>query len=201
VAVSELLPVYPRLDLELVGAEGCELHTADGRTLLDLYGGHAVCPLGHAHPELLRTLRESYERLDFYSNSLRMPVQQQAASAVLGASGHLSHVHFVNSGTEANEAALHLARRLSGRSTVVSFDCSFHGRTLASLAATGMAQYRARLSVPQDPALNRYLSFGDPTDLERQIDGSVAAVVCESVPSLAGLLRNDNVNAVLLVPV
>jgi len=180
-----LLPVYPRLALDLLRASGCWLHTRDGREILDLYGGHAVTPLGHCHPELHRTLVEGHSTLDFYSNSLEMAVQQSAARALLGQSAHLTRVHFVNSGAEANEAALHLARRQTGRSKVLSFDCAFHGRTLACLAATGLAGYRDRLSLPVDQH-NDFLRFGELEDLA-QIDQQTAAVICESVPSLAGV--------------
>lgn len=182
-----LLDVYPRLPIHLQRAEGRRLYASDGRELLDLYGGHAVTPLGHGHPELTRTLCEGHQELDFFSNSLHMGVQRHAAEVLLEGSAHLRHVHFVNSGTEANEAAIHLARRLSGRKKIVSFDCSFHGRTQASLAATGLAAYRRRLTVPEDEALNTFISFGDKRGLEK-IDESVAAVLCESVPSLAGVL-------------
>lgn len=184
---SSLLDVYPRLPIHLQRARGQILFADDGRELLDLYGGHAVTPLGHGHPELTRALCEGHRELDFFSNSVHMGEQRRAAESLLAESAHLRHVHFVNSGTEANEAAIHLARRLSGRKTIVSFDCSFHGRTQASLAATGLATYRRRLSVPEDEALNRFIPFGDRRALS-SIDESVAAVLCESVPSLAGVL-------------
>jgi acetylornithine/N-succinyldiaminopimelate aminotransferase len=182
--VSALLDVYPRLDFELVRAEGCVLHGADGRRLLDLYGGHAVTPLGHNHPALRQALARQFAELDFYSNSVVMPVQEAAARAVLGDSEHLGAVQFVNSGTEANEAALHLARRWTGRETVVSFDNSFHGRSLASLAATGLPGYQERLSLPLE-GFHRTLPFGG--EGLSVIDESVAAVICESVPSIAGV--------------
>lgn len=181
-----LLPVYPRLDLELVAASGTRLTLADGRELLDLYGGHAVTPLGHGHPALAEALASGYRELDFYSNSLNMAVQQRAARALLGESAHLTRVHFVNSGTEANEAALHLARRLTGRQKVLTFDCSFHGRTLASLQVTALAGYQARLSLPARGEQAGTLRFGDVEALA-QIDEQVACVLCESVPSLAGV--------------
>ena len=182
-----LLPVYPRLSLDLVRAEACWLYTRDDRKILDLYGAHAVSPLGHAHPRLKAVLNEAFSAVDFYSNSLHMAVQQQAAKRLLNASAHLAHVHFTNSGTEANEAAIHVARRLTGRRKVISFDCSFHGRTLASLSATGLASYRKRLSLPPNEADNAFIRYGNLSDLA-SIDDSVAAVICESVPSLAGVL-------------
>lgn len=188
--MSALLPVYPRLPLSLTSARGCWLKTAEGRSLLDLYGGHAVSPLGHGHPELHGALLAAHDTLDFYSNSLHMPIQERAARAVLADSEHLSWVHFVNSGTEANEAALHLARRRSSRPTVVSFSCSFHGRTLGSLAVTGLPGYRQRLSLDAPAPWHRTITFGSEQDLEL-IDEQVAAVLCESIPSIAGVLMPE----------
>lgn len=184
--MTALLEVYPRLPLTLVGARGTELFTEDGRRILDLYGGHAVCPLGHAHPELTDALTRAHRTLDFFSNSVLLPMQERAAKAVLGESEHLTRVHFLSSGTEANEAAIHLARKATGRTTIVTFTNSFHGRTLGSLSVTGLPGYHKLLKVPEDPRWNRNIGFGSFEDLER-VDETVAAVLCESVPSLGGI--------------
>lgn len=185
--MSALLPVYPRIPLEVVSGRGAWLGTSCGRRLLDLYGGHAVSSLGHGHPELQAALLGAHSSLDFYSNSVVLPVQEDAARAVLGESEHLSWVHFVNSGTEANEAALHVARRRTGRASVVSFACSFHGRTLGSLSVTGLDSYQRRLSVELPQPWHRTIRFGSDDDLQL-IDEQVAAVLCESIPSIAGVL-------------
>lgn len=185
--MTALLPVYPRLPVTVVGARGAWLFTQDGRSLLDCYGGHAVTPLGHGHPELTEALATAHRTLDFYSNSVVLPMQESAARAVLAGSQHLAHVHFVNSGTEANEAALHVARRKTGRETVVSFDCGFHGRTLASLSATGLPGYQARVSLGTPEHWRRTLPFGDLESLDAVIDDTVAAVLVESLPSLGGI--------------
>lgn len=190
---SALMPVYPRLPIELVRAEGSYLFLADGRRIVDLYGGHAVSPLGHGHPELAEALLSAFRTVDFYSNSLHMSVQERAARAVLGdvaggeASAHLTRVHFVNSGAEANESALHVARRLTGRRKVLSFDIGFHGRTLGSLAATHLDHYAELLPLPMGD-FYAPIRFGSFEDLAK-IDDTVAAVLCESIPSLGGLLN------------
>jgi acetylornithine/N-succinyldiaminopimelate aminotransferase len=188
--MSALLPVYPRLSLELARAEGCWLYTPEGRAILDLYGGHAVCPLGHAHPELTEALTRAHRTLDFYSNSLHLPMQEAAAQAVLGGSAHLSHVHFLSSGTEANEAAIHLARRLTGRETIVTLAESFHGRTLGSLSVTGLPAYRKRVPLKVPEHWSRLIKLDDPAAFEA-IDDSVAGVLIESIPSLAGIRVPD----------
>lgn len=185
--MSSLFPVYGRLPLQVVRAEARTLFTSDGREILDLYGAHAVCPLGHAHPELTRALSEAHRTLDFYSNSLHMPVQDDAAAAVLGDSAHLSHVHFVNSGTEANEAAIHLARRYTGRQRVVTLDVGFHGRTLGSLSVTGLGGYRSRVAVDVPDTWRGTLRFDDLDHVREGIPDDTAAVLVESVPSLGGV--------------
>lgn len=188
--MTALLPVYPRLPLELVRAEGDRLFCANGRMLYDLYGGHAVCPLGHGHPELTATLTEAHRTLDFFSNSVLMDVQERAARAVLGGSEHLAHVHFVNSGTEANESALHVARRMTGRETIVALDDGFHGRTMGSLAVTGLGGYRKRLGAKAPESWARFIRLNDPAAVDA-IDETVAGVLLESVPSLGGVHMPD----------
>ncbi|MCB9664333.1 MAG: aspartate aminotransferase family protein [Alphaproteobacteria bacterium] len=183
--MSALFPVYPRLPITLVRAEGTRLHTADGRVITDLYGAHAVCPLGHGHPAVVEALSTAVRTLDFYSNSLVMPVQEEAAQAVLGGSAHLAYVHFVNSGTEANEAALHLARKRTGRATVVTTAGSFHGRTLGSLSVTGLPGYRGKIPVQVPADWHRSLPLG--ADDLSVIDETVACVLIESVESLGGI--------------
>jgi len=188
--MSALLPVYPRLPLRLVRASGTTLYIEDGREILDLYGGHAVTPLGHGHPELQRTIAEAFATLDFYSNSLHMPVQEQAAEAVLHGSAHLAYAHFVNSGTEANEAALHTARRMTGREKVLTLSTGFHGRSLASLSATGLPGYRRRISVDMPSHWRGAIEANDPAALDA-IDEDTAAVLLESIVSLGGVQLLD----------
>lgn len=183
--MTALFPVYPRLDLDLVGARGTSLFTADGREIHDLYGAHAVCPLGHAHPALHAALVSQHATLDFYSNSLRMAVQEDAARAVLGDSAHLAAVHFLNSGTEANESAIHLARMLTGRSRIITLSEGFHGRTLGSLSVTGLPSYRRKVPLDIPEAWGGTLPLG--ADDLSSIDDTVAGVLIESVPSLGGV--------------
>jgi acetylornithine/succinyldiaminopimelate/putrescine aminotransferase len=188
--MTSLFPVYPRLPITLVRATGSDLFTDTGRRILDLYGGHAVCPLGHGHPELTAALAGAHARLDFFSNSLLMPEQEAAADAVLGGSAHLKHVHFVNSGTEANEAAIHTARRFTGRETIVSLDVGFVGRTFGSLSSTGLAGYRKKLGAQPPAHWHRPIRLNDPAAIEA-IDETVAGVLIESVVSLGGVYVPD----------
>ena len=181
------LPTYTRWPLELVRGEGSTVWDASGRSYLDLYGGHAVAATGHCHPEVVRAIREQAGKLLFYSNVVALPVRARAAQAIAAqAPAPLSKVFFVNSGTEANENAMRLARRATGRSDVLSFDGGFHGRTADAISAAGLAKYRdlARPNVPG----HRFAPFNDLAAAEATLDEDVAAVLVEPIQSLAGVL-------------
>ena len=110
------LPTYSQLPVTLVRGEGCSVFDASGREFLDLYGGHAVASTGHCHPAVVAAIREQAGKLLFYSNVVGSDVRTRAASAIVTeAPPPLTHVFFVNSGTEANENAMRLARRHTGR--------------------------------------------------------------------------------------
>jgi acetylornithine/N-succinyldiaminopimelate aminotransferase len=132
-----LLPVYAQAAIEPVGGGGVVLRTSDGRELLDFYGGHAVAALGYAHPRLLAALSRQAAALFFQSNVVPLTVRARAARRLVefGPAG-LSHAFLVNSGTEANENALRLAIRHTGRDHVVALQGGFHGRTAAAAAVT-----------------------------------------------------------------
>jgi acetylornithine/succinyldiaminopimelate/putrescine aminotransferase len=160
---------------------------AGGRSYLDLYGGHAVASTGHSHPRVVRAIAAQAEELLFYSNVVELPVRARAAEAIIRhAPPPLASVFFVNSGTEANENAMRLARRFTGRSDIVSFDGAFHGRTSDAISAAGLAKYR-ELGRPNVPG-HRLAPFGDLARLEEVLDGDVAAVLLEPIQSLAGVV-------------
>jgi acetylornithine/N-succinyldiaminopimelate aminotransferase len=132
-----LLPVYAQAAIEPVAGSGVVLRTRDGRELLDFYGGHAVAALGYAHPRLLAALSRQAAELFFQSNIVPLAVRARAARRLVdfGPAG-LSHAFLVNSGAEANENALRLALRRTGRGHVVALTGAFHGRTAAAAAVT-----------------------------------------------------------------
>ena len=128
---SAELPTYTRWPVTIVRGEGSTVWDDSGRSYLDLYGGHAVAATGHCHPEVVRAIREQAGDLLFYSNVVALPVRARAAEVIAAqAPAPLSKVFFVNSGTEANENAMRLARRATGRTGILSFDGGFHGRTV-----------------------------------------------------------------------
>lgn len=184
---SAELPTYTRWPLTLVRAEGSTVWDESGKSYLDLYGGHAVAATGHCHPEVVRAIREQAGELIFYSNVVAVPVRTRAAETIAAqAPSPLSRVFFVNSGTEANENAMRLARRFTGRSDILSFDGGFHGRTADAISAAGLARYR-ELGKPNVPG-HRLVPFADLAAVEAELDERVAAVLVEPIQSMAGVI-------------
>src|ERR1700678_2945833 len=136
-AASHLAQVFAQYPIEVAHGEGVWLHTRDGRKILDFYGGHAVAGLGYGHPRWRAALERQARQMAFQTNALPMVIRERAAAkltkfAALG----LDTVFWLNSGAEANENALKLAFKLTGRGKAVAFEQSFHGRTAAAGAVT-----------------------------------------------------------------
>jgi acetylornithine/N-succinyldiaminopimelate aminotransferase len=184
---SAELPTYTRWPVALVRGEGSTVWDTSGKSYLDLYGGHAVAATGHCHPEVVRAIREQAGELLFYSNVVAIPVRARAAEAIAAqAPPPLSKVFFVNSGTEANENAMRLARRFTGRPDILSFDGGFHGRTADAISASGLVKYR-ELGRPNVPG-HRFAPFGDLAAAEAALDENVAAILLEPIQSMAGVI-------------
>jgi acetylornithine/N-succinyldiaminopimelate aminotransferase len=185
--LSAELPTYTRWPLTIVRGSGSTVWDESGKSYLDLYAGHAVAATGHCHPEVVRAIGEQAKELLFYSNVVALPVRARAAAAIAAqAPAPLAKVFFVNSGTEANENAMRLARRATGRADVVSFEGGFHGRTADAISAAGLAKYR-ELGWPNVPG-HRVVPFGDLAAADRALDPNVAAVIVEPIQSLAGVV-------------
>jgi acetylornithine aminotransferase/acetylornithine/N-succinyldiaminopimelate aminotransferase len=178
------LPTYKKLPLVLEKGEGVYVFDAEGRRYLDLYGGHAVATTGHSHTRIAEAIARQARQLIFYSNVVYSPARAEAASRLLATAGEPYHqVFFVNSGAEANEAALRIARRASGRRKVVALEGSFHGRTLGAASVTGLGKYR-----PAGPNPDvEFIPAGDSSAAERAIDNETAAVILEPIQSMAGV--------------
>jgi len=184
---SSELPTYTRWPLTLVRGEGSTVWDDRGKSYLDLYGGHAVASTGHCHPEVVAAIREQAGELLFYSNVVAIPIRTRAADAIAAkAPAPLSKVFFVNSGTEAIENAMRLARRATGRADVVTFEGAFHGRTADAISAAGLEKYR-QLGRPNVPG-HRILPFDDLGEVEKAVDENVAAVLLEPIQSMAGVI-------------
>jgi len=185
---DHLAPVYAQWALDVVGASGVHLHTRDGRQVLDLYGGHAVAALGYSHSRLLAALATQAKALIFQSNAVPLEIRARAALRLTRFAGlGLNTAFFVNTGAEANENALKLALRITGRRKVVAVEGSFHGRTAAAGAVTwGAAQ--KWYGFPQAPFEVEFVPRGDPQAVERIVGTDTAAVIVEPVQGVGGAL-------------
>lgn len=200
---------YKKFPFAVARGQGVWVYTTDGERYLDLYGGHAVVATGHSHPRVVAAITEQARSLIFYSNLVYSGVRAGAARKLVEvAPDLLTRVFFVNSGTEANENAMKIARMLTGRQKIISFEGGFHGRTPGSLSATGLSKYRENVS----PLLEGYVfaRMGDSRSVEALLDQETAAVILEPIQSMAGVrmgraefyadLRNmcDRVGAMLI---
>lgn len=184
------VPVYGRLELQPERGSACTLIADDGRRFLDLYGGHAVAVSGHCHPRVVAAVREQAERLLFYSNAVPLESRDRLFALLAEmAPPPLDQAFLVNSGAETNDVALQLARRVTDRRRIVTFDGGFHGRTLATLAASGIPNYRELADRSGGQSLldlTVVAPWGRPEVLPAIIDETVAAVIVEPVQGLAG---------------
>jgi len=188
------LAVYPKLPIAIARGEGSHVFDEDGRRYLDLYGAHAVALVGHSHPHVVQAVAAQAARLIYYSNVAYSRVRAEASELLLRLAGFDGwRVFFGNSGSEANETALKLARKTTGRRKVVSFAGGFHGRSLAALSATGIDRYRAGV----DPLVAHHEIAPSPREaVERgTIDAATAAVIFEPIQSLGGMRRCDDTAA------
>lgn len=187
---DHLLQVYSQLPLDIDSAEGVYLH-AGSRRIIDMYGGHAVAALGYAHPDLLAALETQARQMYFQSNAVALAVRAAAGDALAGfAPPQLNRVFFVNSGAEANENALRVACRVTGRSRVVAIEHGFHGRTAAAAAVTwGAAQ--GWYGFPRAPFDVDFIPRNDVAKAHELITSDTAGVILELVQGLAGAVDLD----------
>jgi acetylornithine/succinyldiaminopimelate/putrescine aminotransferase len=186
VMADHLAPVYAQWPLDVVGASGVHLQTRDGRRILDLYGGHAVAALGYSHPRWLAALEKQAKSLLFQSNAVPLDVRSRAAMRLAHFAGlGLDTVFFVSTGAEANENALKLALKITGRRKVVAVEGSFHGRTAAAGAVTWGAM-KKWYGFPQAPFDVEFLPRGDLDAIGRVVGTDTAAVIVEPVQGVAG---------------
>jgi acetylornithine/succinyldiaminopimelate/putrescine aminotransferase len=183
---DHLAPVYAQWPIDVVDASGVHLHTRDGRRILDLYGGHAVAALGYSHPRLLAALEAQARSLIFQSNAVPLEVRARAATRLTRFAGlGLDTAFFVSTGAEANENALKLALKITGRRKVVAVEGSFHGRTAAAGAVTWGAA-KKWYGFPQAPFDVAFVPKGDLAAIAGTVGTDTAAVIVEPVQGVAG---------------
>jgi acetylornithine/N-succinyldiaminopimelate aminotransferase len=184
------LATYKKMPVAAERGEGVWIYTSDGDRYLDLYGGHAVAGTGHCHPHVVNAIREQSEQLLFYSNLVYSSVRARAAEKLVSvAPAPLPKVFFCNSGTEANENAMRMARMATGREQIVTFTGGFHGRTADAISATFLGKYR-ELGKPNVPG-HLQAEFGDIGSVRAIADDTVAAIMLEPIQSMAGVRMAD----------
>ncbi len=180
------MPTYARFPATIIEGEGCRLKDADGKEYLDFLAGIAVCNLGHCHPAVTEAIRDQAGRLIHVSN-LFHTIPQTELAELLVQNSFADQVFFANSGAEANEAAIKLARKYSApeKFEIISLESSFHGRTLATVAATGQPKFHAGFE-PM-PAGFVHAPFGDAAALLKLVTPRTCAILCEPLQGEGGV--------------
>src|SRR6266436_2481682 len=180
------LATYKKMPIVAERGEGVWIYASNGDRYLDLYGGHAVAGTGHCHPHVVKAIREQTEKLLFYSNLVYSEARARAAEKLVSiAPPSLTKAFFCNSGTEANENAMRMARMATGREQIVTFTGGFHGRTADSISATFLGKYR-ELGKPNVPG-HLQAAFGEIESVRALADDSVAGIMLEPIQSMAGV--------------
>lgn len=182
----KLFDVYPLFPLNIVKGKGCHVWDDKGQEYLDLYGGHAVISIGHAHPHYVKRISEQVAQLGFYSNSVINRLQEQLAERLGKACGYEDYQFFlINSGAEANENALKLASFYNGRTRVLSAEKAFHGRTSLAVEVTNNPKIIAPIN---DGGHVTYLPLNDLDAWQKEIKkGDVCAVIIECIQGVGGI--------------
>jgi len=182
----QLFDVYPLFDINIVKGKGCHVWDEQGQEYLDLYGGHAVISIGHAHPHYVEMISNQVATLGFYSNSVINKIQQQVAERLGRISGYEDYSLFlINSGAEANENALKLASFHNGRTRVLSAQKAFHGRTSLAVEVTANPNIIAPINANNHAT---YLPLNDLQAWVAEIEkGDVCAVIVECIQGVGGI--------------
>ncbi len=181
---------YAKMNISVERGSGVWVWTSEGEKYLDLYGGHAVCATGHSHPHVVEAIKDQAEKVLFYSNIVYSEIRAKAAEKLVSvAPDSLSKAFFCNSGTEANENAMRMARMATGREKIITFTGGFHGRTADSISATFLGKYR-EIGKPNVPG-HVSAVFGDIESVRAVADEETAAIMLEPIQSMAGVTEAD----------
>lgn len=184
----KLFDVYPINDIQITHAKGSRVWDENQNEYLDLYGGHAVISIGHTHPHWVQRIESQLKKIAFYSNSIKIPIQEELADKLGQVSGKKNYQLFLcNSGAEANENALKLASFHTGRKKIISFSRAFHGRTSLAVAVTDNPSIVAPVNQTEHAM---FLPFNDTQALEdafKQHGNEIAAVIVEGIQGVGGI--------------
>lgn len=188
----KLFDVYPLNDITIDRAAGSYVWDTHGVQYLDMYGGHAVISIGHTHPHWVKRIEDQLHKIAFYSNSIRIPIQQELADKLGKVSGKEDYQLFlINSGAEANENALKLASFHNGRKKIVAFKKSFHGRTSLAVAATDNPKIVAPVNETENII---FLPFNDEAALQdcfAENGNEISSVIIEGIQGVGGIVEAD----------
>jgi len=181
-----LFDVYPLFDIAIEKGKGCHVWDSEGQEYLDLYGGHAVISVGHAHPHYVEAISSQVAKLGFYSNSVQNPLQKELAKRLGKACGYEDYSLFlINSGAEANENALKLSSFYNGRTRVLSLEKAFHGRTSLAVEATNNPKIIAPINANGHVT---YLPLNDIEAWKKEIEkDDVCACIIECIQGVGGI--------------
>jgi len=190
----KLFDVYPLNDLEITSASGSKVWDSNGIEYLDLYGGHAVISIGHSHPHYIRRITNQLNKVGFYSNSVKIPLQTELAEKLGKVSGKEDYQLFLcNSGAEANENALKLASFYNKRGKIIAFSGAFHGRTSLAVAATDNPKIVAPVNETDNVI---FLPHNDEAALEQAFadhGNVISSVIIEGIQGVGGIrLASDS---------
>jgi acetylornithine aminotransferase len=190
----KLFDVYPINDITITKALGTRVWDEVGTEYMDLYGGHAVISIGHTHPHWVNRIEEQLKKIAFYSNSIKIPLQEELAKKLGEISGKKDFELFLcNSGAEANENALKLASFHTNRKKIIAFKKAFHGRTSLAVAATDNPSIVAPVNETDNVV---FLPFNDSDALKEYFQSNgdeIAAVIVEGIQGVGGInIAEDN---------
>jgi acetylornithine/succinyldiaminopimelate/putrescine aminotransferase len=182
---STQVATYAKMNIAVERGRGSWIWTSEGEKYLDLYGGHAVCGTGHSHPHVVEAIRQQADKVLFYSNLVYSEIRAKVAEKLVSiAPQNITKAFFCNSGTEANENAMRMARFATGREKIITFTGGFHGRTADSISATFLGKYR-EIGKPNVPH-HICVEFGNLDSVKELADQETAAIMLEPIQSMFG---------------
>jgi acetylornithine/N-succinyldiaminopimelate aminotransferase len=182
---STQVATYAKMNISVERGRGSWIWTSEGEKFLDLYGGHAVCGTGHSHPAVVKAIQEQADKVLFYSNLVYSEMRARVSEKLVSiAPGNITKAFFCNSGTEANENAMRMARFATGREKVITFTGGFHGRTADAISATFLGKYR-EIGKPNVPG-HVCAEFGNLESVRGLVDDQTAAIMLEPIQSMFG---------------
>ncbi len=182
---SAQVATYAKMNISVERGSGAWIWTSEGEKYLDLYGGHAVCGTGHSHPQVVAAIKHQAEKLLFYSNLVYSEIRAKVSEKLVSvAPANITKAFFCNSGTEANENAMRMARLATKREKVITFTGGFHGRTADAISATFLGKYReiGKPNVPHHVCAD----FGNLNSVRALADNQTAAIMLEPIQSMFG---------------